>query len=502
MFETAELERKVTKRDFKMQVPVLRTELLKVQQELRREKRFQVMIVLGGVDGAGKSEMANTLSDWMDPRGIATHAFGSPTDDEREHPEYWRYWKTLPPKGDIAIYIGAWYSRPLIDNAYKRTGLAAYDRELSRVIAFERELASDGVLILKFWMHLSKKAQKKRLDALEKDPLTRWRVTDREKENWAMYDRFEVASDRLIRKTNTAETSWHIVEGEDTNYRTLSVARTVLNEMRQRISVKSVKATAVPSFVSSDQEPTINVLRQLELNQNLAKKEYKVQLEQYQGRLNRLALEARQSGLSIVLVFEGVDAAGKGGAIRRLVAALNAHQYRVIQIAAPTDEEKARHYMWRFWRHLPRAGFITLFDRSWYGRVLVERIENFATEIEWKRAYAEINDFEEQLVESNMVVVKFWIHISKEEQLKRFSARENTPYKRWKITDEDWRNRERWDEYEDAVDDMVQLTSTAAAPWTLVEGNDKRFARIKVLKTCCHFLEKALSRQKKKKTLS
>ena len=500
MFETAELGRKVTKRDFKVQVPALRTELLKVQQELRREKKFQVMIVLGGVDGAGKSEMANTLSDWMDPRGIATHAFGLPTEDERERPEYWRYWKTLPPRGDIAIYLGAWYLRPLLDNAYGRTGLATYDRDLNRIVAFERELVNDGVLILKFWMHLGKKAQKKRLDALEKDPLTRWRVTDREKENWKMYDKFEAASDRLIHKTNTAETAWHIIEGEDPNYRTLTVVRTALNEIRQRLSAKSVNASAVPSFVSSDQEPAINVLRHLDLNQDLSKKEYKIQLEKYQGRLNRLALEAHRSGLSTILVFEGADAAGKGGAIRRLVAALNAHQYKVIQIAAPTDEEKSRHYMWRFWRHLPRAGFITLFDRSWYGRVLVERIEKFATEGEWKRAYAEINDFEEQLVESNAVVIKFWIHISKEEQLKRFSARENTPYKRWKITDEDWRNREKWDEYEDAVDDMVQLTSTAAAPWTLVEGNDKRFARIKVLKTCCYFLEEALNRQKKKKT--
>ena len=198
MFETAELGRKVTKREFKIQVPALRTALLKVQQELRREKKFQVMIVLGGVDGAGKSEMANTLSDWMDPRGIATHAFGLPTEDERERPEYWRYWKTLPPRGDIAIYLGAWYLRPLLDNAYGRTGLATYDRDLNRIVAFERELVNDGMLILKFWMHLGKKAQKKRLDALEKDPLTRWRVTDREKKNWAIYDRFEVASDRLI----------------------------------------------------------------------------------------------------------------------------------------------------------------------------------------------------------------------------------------------------------------------------------------------------------------
>ena len=313
MFETAELGRKVTKRDFKVQVPALRTELLKVQQELRREKKFQVMIVLGGVDGAGKSEMANTLSDWMDPRGIATHAFGLPTEDERERPEYWRYWKTLPLRGDIAIYLGAWYLRPLLDNAHGRTGLATYDRDLNRIVAFERELVNDGVLILKFWMHLGKKAQKKRLDALEKDPLTRWRVTDREKENWKMYDKFEAASDRLIHKTNTAETAWHIIEGEDPNYRTLTVVRTALNEIRQRLSAKSVNASAVPSFVSSDQEPAINVLRHLDLNQDLSKKEHKIQLEKYQGRLNRLALEAHRSGLSTILVFEGADAAGKGG---------------------------------------------------------------------------------------------------------------------------------------------------------------------------------------------
>lgn len=499
MFETAELGRRVSRSHFKEQVPILRTELLKVQQQLRREKRFQVIIVFGGVDGAGKSETANRLNEWMDPRGMATHAFGRPTEDERDRPEYWRYWLELPPKGDIGIYLSAWYSRPMLDRVYGRSDLAAYDRDLSRIAAFEKELVDDGALILKFWMHLGKKAQKKRLNDLEKDPLTRWRVTEREKENWKMYDQFEIASDRLVHKTNTAETAWHIVEGEDANYRTLTVAGIVRDALQRKLQKDQQSARVAIPFVAETGARGPNVLTNLDMQQKCAKKEYQVLLEKYQGRLNQLTLEARRQGLSTILVFEGADAAGKGGAIRRLVAALDAHSYKVIPIAAPTDEEKARHYLWRFWRHLPRAGRVTLFDRSWYGRVLVERIEGFASEAEWKRAYAEINDFEEQLVERGAVVLKYWIHISKEEQLQRFKARENTPYKRWKITDEDWRNREKWEEYEGAVNDMVTLTSTGIAPWTLVEGNDKRFARIKVLKTACERLQEALKAPKSSK---
>ena len=191
-------------------------------------------------------------------------------------------------------------------------------------------------------------------------------------------------------------------------------------------------------------------------------------------------------------MFEGPDAAGKGGAIRRVNEALDARNYQVHGIAAPTDEEKAQHYLWRFWRCLSRAGVITIFDRSWYGRVLVERVEGLATEDEWRRSYAEINEFEDQLIDHGIVLVKYWVHITKDEQFARFKLREKTPYKRWKLTDEDWRNRDRWDEYEQAVNDMVQYTSTSAAPWTLVEGNDKRFARVKVVKTFCDRLTAAL----------
>jgi len=499
VFETAELGRKVTRREFKEQAPQLRIQLLEVQRQLRQEASFPVFIVFGGVNGAGKSETANVLTEWMDPRGINTRAFNRLSETEKHLPEYWRYWLALPPKGKFGIFLSAWYSKPLLDRAYGHAELAAFDQRLNRINAFEKELAADGALILKFWMYLGKEAQRKRLQILEKDPLTRWRVTDQEKKHWKMYESFKLASDRLLHKTSTSEATWHIIEGADPNYRTLAVAKHIRDAVQQRLGLGKKKAS-VKSARAKDNakapvfEPRIpNVLTRLDLDQRLAKKDYSVQLEQYQGRLNQLARQAKASDVSTILVFEGTDAAGKGGAIRRLTAAMDVRDYQVIPIAAPTDEEKAHHYMWRFWRHLPAAGRVTIFDRSWYGRVLVERVEGFASVDEWQRAYTEINDFEEQLVDHGVVLVKFWIHIAKDEQLRRFKDREETPYKRWKMTDEDWRNRKRWDEYEAAVDDMVTYTSTAFAPWTLVEGNDKRFARVKVLETLCKALKARLA---------
>jgi len=228
------------------------------------------------------------------------------------------------------------------------------------------------------------------------------------------------------------------------------------------------------------------------MSQKASTKTFDTKLEALQGRLNRLHRRAENRGLSTILVFEGADAAGKGGAIRRVTAALDARSYQVIPVAAPTDEERAHHYLWRFWRHLSRAGRVTIFDRSWYGRVLVERVEGFATEPEWRRAYSEINEFENELVESGIVLVKFWLQITLDEQLRRFKAREKIRHKRWKLTAEDWRNRDKWPDYEHAVNEMVERTSTRLAPWTLVEANDKSFARLKVLKAACDTIEAAL----------
>jgi polyphosphate kinase 2 (PPK2 family) len=237
----------------------------------------------------------------------------------------------------------------------------------------------------------------------------------------------------------------------------------------------------------------ITVLNSLDMSLALTPKEYKKELAKQQGRLSHLARKAVHEGLSSIIVLEGWDAAGKGGLVRRLVPAMDARHYHIIPIAAPTDEEKAHHYLWRFWRHISRAGDVTIYDRSWYGRVLVERVEGLATPEKWMRAYSEINDFEAQLVEHGIVLTKFWIHITPDEQLRRFQSREDTPFKNYKLTEEDFRNRQKWPLYETAVDDMVERTSTEYAPWTLIEGNDKHFARIKALRVLCDRLEYVLN---------
>ncbi|MCC7261303.1 MAG: polyphosphate:AMP phosphotransferase [Candidatus Latescibacteria bacterium] len=496
MFETAELGRKVSRQEYKAQVPQLRTELLELQQQLR-SAGFAVIVIFAGVDGAGKSETIDVLNEWMDPRGLLTRAFDPPTSEEQERPHFWRYWLALPPKGRIGLYLSSWYSQPLVDRVYGQIDQAIFDQSLNRITTFEKELAADGTLILKFWMHLGKKAQKRRLDALEKDPLTRWRVTKREKRHWKMYDLFESVADRLLHKTNTGEAPWYIVEGADHNYRTLSVATLLRDAIRRHLERRAVaggeKLPVKPVARVETRQPH-TVLSRLDMSQKVARAEYDLLLEKYQGKLHLLTREAKARQVSTILVFEGVDAAGKGGAIHRLTGAMDARLYQVIPIAAPTDEERAQHYLWRFWRHLPRAGRVTIFDRSWYGRVLVERVEGFADDAAWRRAYAEINDFEEQLAEHGVVLVKYWAHITQEEQLRRFESRQETPYKSYKLTAEDWRNREKWELYEQAVNDMVAYTSTNFAPWTLVEGNDKYFARLKVLRVLCERLGAALNR--------
>jgi polyphosphate:AMP phosphotransferase len=521
MFRTAELGQKVSKSEFAEREPVLRQELLDVQRRLREANRFPVIIVFAGVDGAGKGDTVNLLNEWMDTRWLMTRAYDKPSDEEHERPEYWRYWRDLPPRGRIGLFLSSWYSRPLLDRVYEDIDEATFDDRLDRILAFEKALADDGALILKFWMHLSHDAQKRRLKKLEKDPLKSWRVTEQDWEHWRIYDHFEAAAERIIMRTSTGTAPWSIVEGVDQHYRSLTVGTIIRDEISKRLEVLGLEPApeAVPEPVApvsgkgSKSAPiagkkeekdagkaelkSATVLSNLDMSLNLNKAAYKKQLKQYQAELNLLHRKALKEKISAILVFEGPDAGGKGGAIRRCTAALDARHYQVIQTAAPTDEERAHHYLWRFWRHLSRAGRITIFDRSWYGRVLVERVEGFASDDEWRRAYAEINDFEEQLTDHGIVLLKYWLHITKDEQLERFKAREQTPHKRWKLTDEDWRNREKWDDYERAVHDMVEHTSTRSAPWILVEGNDKPYARIKVLKTFCSKLEQALDEKKK-----
>lgn len=501
MFETAELGQTVSKEDYGERVPLLRERLLDAQQRLRAAE-IPVLVLFAGVDGAGKSDTTNLLNEWLDPRWITTMAYSAPSEEERERPEYWRYWRDLPAAGHIGIFLSAWYSRPLLQCAFEKITLDQLDDDLDQILAFERTLVDDGALILKFWMHLGKEQQHERLTALEADSTQQWRVTDRDWTHWKMYDQFVDAAERIIMRTSRGTAPWHIVEGMDARYRSLKVATTLLEEVERRLGdadgavvESSPPAPSNAGGASGDSLLTLperTILAGIDLRRSLGKKAYREQLGQLHARLNPLHRRAYESKVSVILVFEGWDAAGKGGAIRRVTQALDARNYKVHSIRAPTDEEQAHHYLWRFWRHVPRAGRFTIYDRSWYGRVLVERVEGFATETEWRRAYAEINDFERQLVDHGIVLAKFWIHISAEEQKRRFEARADTPYKRWKLTEEDWRNRERWEEYENAVDDMIERTSTGVAPWTLVPGNNKRHTRIEVLTTVCDRLEHRL----------
>ena len=491
MFESAELGHTISKADYEAQVPPLREALLDVQYKVLEQARFPVIVVVGGVDAAGKGATVNLLNAWMDPRHIRVHALGEPTEDERLRPPMWRYWRVLPPKGKAGVFFDSWYADPINRCAMGKANIDKLDAPLDEIRRFERMLIDEGALIVKFWFHLSKHTQKLRLKALEKDAKTRWRVTAADWEHHKRYKQFRKVSEHVLQTTSTAEAPWIVVEGTDFRYRNLTTGNVLLEAMQKRLAEPAEPAPllAAPLQVPLDDK---NVLAALDLAKTLSKKRYADALAKYQGRLNLLTRDPRFRQMSLIVAFEGVDAAGKGGAIRRVSGALDARQYHIIPVAAPTEEEKAQPYLWRFWRHIPRPGRVTIFDRTWYGRVLVERVEGLCSEADWMRAYGEINEFEEQLAAHRTVLVKFWMAISKEEQLKRFEEREAVGFKNYKITDEDWRNRDKWDQYTHAVCDMVDRTSTEQAPWTLVEANDKYYARIKVLETVCHRLEAAM----------
>lgn len=492
MFESAELGHHIDKDVYKREAPRLRAELLDIQYEVLAQKAFPVVILVSGVDGSGKGETINLLYSWMDPRHISTLAFAEPSDEERERPYMWRYWRALPPKGKIGIFAGSWYSQPISERISGEMGRAELAERLEEINRFEAMLVNEGALVLKFWFHLSREAQKKRLKLLASNPQTAWRVSKKIYARQKTYQQLQTTASHVLRVTNTAKAPWIIVEGTDDAYRSLTVGRVIRDAMQRRLSQPVAPVPVAPPVHHAVDKRS--VLGELDLSQSLGKKEYERLLARYQARLAELLRAPRfSSRYSLVLVFEGSDAAGKGGSIRRLTAAMDARHYQIVPIAAPTEEERDQPYLWRFWRHVPRTGRVTIFDRSWYGRVLVERVEGYCREEDWLRAYAEINDFEDQLEDDGALVVKFWLQISADEQLRRFKEREQTDFKRFKITAEDWRNRDKWDDYLTAACDMIDRTSTDIAPWTLVEANDKNFARIKVLRTVCERIEAALA---------
>lgn len=496
MFETAELGRTLRKQEYEAALPELRSRLVQAQFALK-QTRSPVIVIISGVDGAGKARVVHRLHEWLDPRGVSTLAFDDPSDEERERPYSWRFWRALPPRGRIAIHYGSWYRQPMIRTVRGKLNRAQFDAALRRITAQEQMLADDGAVFLKLWFHLSKDAQYNRLKELEADPHQHWRVLPSDWKLHRLYDTFVRVAGRMIRLTDGTHAPWHLIESIDPRHRDLTAGRLLLAAFEQALAhaepPKVARARPVrPGLKLTPTSATRTILDTIDLGRSLGKTAYRTQLKQRQAEWHQLIWQAAEAGLSNVMVFEGWDAAGKGSCIRHVTEAMDPRLYQIVPVAAPTDEERAHHYLWRFWRQLPRDGRVAIFDRSWYGRVLVERVEKLATPAEWTRAYREINNFEEQLCEHGIVLHKYWIHISKEEQLARFQKRETVDYKRYKITPEDWRNRRKWNAYKSAVNDMVAHTSTGAAPWTLVPGNDKRFARVFILKDLTRRLKKAL----------
>lgn len=517
MLEKVDLTKKLSKEEYKEKMPQLEARLGRLQRECKA-LGIPIMIVFEGFGASGKGLQIGRLIQSMDPRGFEVHPIKNETEEERMHPFMWRFWTKTPAKGRIAIYDGSWYRRVLIDRFEKRTKNKELADVFHSINSFEEQLAEDGTLIIKLLLDIDKKEQKKRFDKLEKNKETAWRVTQGDKERNVHYDEYAAMMEDMLFKTDTDYAPWTIIESMDKRFATLKIYTTVIKAMADQIeklqkekeekeakkladseSAAGGETDAVAEIAKEADEEMkdlqVSILSKADLSLHYTREEYKEKLDKLQKKVEKLHGELYRRRIPVVLGFEGWDAGGKGGAIKRLTERMDARGYVVNPTASPNDIEKAHHYLWRFWRAMPKDGHVAVFDRTWYGRVMVERIEGFCTTEEWKRAYKEINDMEKDLYDAGAVVIKFWMHIDKDEQERRFRERQENPEKQWKITDEDWRNREKWDQYEDAVNEMLMRTSTDYAPWVVVEGNDKYYARVKVLRTVVEAIEARLKEE-------
>lgn len=548
MFSYAESDPVIDEARAKAQEKRLRTDLLKAQYQRLHQAKRTLLVVISGLDGAGKGASVCLLNEWMDARHIRTLAFSDPGPEEEVRPYFWRYWQELPPKGNVGIVFGSWYHDLLKEAARKKPDMQRIETLAEDIRDFESTLAHNGVQILKLWYHLSAEAQRTRVDQLLSDPDTAWQVAPEDIKVRKKFARLRNAGALAISLTDKEHAPWHIVPAADRRLRTLRTGELVRDALRAPLRRRGPAAEAAGSTKDehrverhltlvgepgtggsamaapvagglSLRDPDVGAvalgdpadtrgampgfhivrLEDLDYQARLADDEYDHLLEEWQGRLARAVRHRRFNTLPLVLLFEGQDAAGKGGTIRRVTHAIDARQFRAIPISAPTPEELARPYLWRFWRDLPQPGRIVIFDRSWYGRVLVERVEKLTPPDDWQRAYTEINQFEAQLRDSGTLVLKFWLAITRDEQLERFQERESSPFKAFKLTPEDWRNRKKWDAYTAAANEMFMRTSTRDHPWHVVSANDKKHARIAVLEHIVLAVEQAGRRKERRK---
>lgn len=491
MLEKIDLSKTMDKKEYKKRMEVLEPKLARLQRELK-SCNVPVMIVFEGFGGAGKGTQINHLIEPMDPRGFTVYSTQAETQEEQYHPFLWRFWNKTPEKGRIAIFDRSWYGKLLVERYEKKTHKKDIPGVLEDIENFEKQLTDDGTLLIKFFLAISEKEQGKRFDKLLSKEETSWRVSKADKDRNKHYEEYARMADEMLTRTDTEYAPWTIIEAHDERYAAVKILTTVVEAFEERYEKEQITQPRQIDGKFGQNDLKESVLKKVDLSKKLDRETYEKKLDELQKKLTLLHSEIYAKRIPVVLAFEGWDAGGKGGAIKRLTRALDPRGYTVNPTSSPNDIERAHHYLWRFWTKMPKDGHIAIFDRTWYGRVMVERIEGFCTTQEWQRAFKEMNQMEQQLVNHGAIVIKFWMHIDKEEQERRFKERQENPDKQWKITDEDWRNREKWELYEQAVDEMMVRTSTVNAPWVIVEGNDKLYARIKVLETVVDALEKRL----------
>lgn len=511
MLEKIDLSRKAEKEVYRQAKETYGPRLGLAQRRLK-EAGIPVLILFDGMDAAGKGTQINRLIQFLDPRGFDVYASSRVTEDEAMRPFLWRFWTLTPENGRIAVFDRSWYRKVREDRFEGRTAKKELAEAFRDICSFEKQLTDSKAVIIKLFLYISREEQKKRFKKLEESGETAWRVT---KEDWKRnedYDRYLKINEEMLERTDTEYAPWTIIEATDKSYGAMKILKTVTETLEDALAktaeeerLKEEKKKAAETLLKAGENPAENsryqngVLSGIDLSKTMPREAYKKEIDRLQKKLELLHSELYRLRIPVVLGFEGWDAGGKGGAIRRLTSHLDPRGYQVCPTAAPNDIEKKHHYLWRFWNRMPKAGHIAIFDRTWYGRVMVERIEGFCREEEWRRAYQEINEMESHLVNAGAVVLKFWLQIDKDEQKRRFEERMRIPEKQWKITDEDWRNREKWDQYELAVNEMLVRTSTTYAPWIVVEGNCKYYARVKVLRTVVEALEKKIAQVKQEK---
>ena len=464
-------------------------EALNACQMKIKEAGLPVMVIFEGWGAAGKGSVLGRVIKSIDPRFFKVQTYAAPTAEEKRYPFLYRYIKDIPEKGKFTFYDTYWMEEITDARLDGSMSDAEYEERIDSINRTERTLVDNGYLVMKFFFQIGKKEQKRRLDELLDNKDTKWRVDKSDLYENKHYDESIKVYDKYLKDTNSPTAPWYIIDAKDKKFAELQVLEFLNSGIETALKNKDLAVPILQNTFALKKTPK---LKDIELKgKTLTEEEYDKRLDELQDELRQLHYKLYRKKIPVIIAYEGWDAAGKGGNIKRITGALDPRGFEVLPIASPEPHEKARHFLWRFWTRLPKTGHIAIFDRTWYGRVMVERIEGFCSENDWQRAYNEINEFEKELTDWGAVVIKFWVQIDKRTQLKRFKERQATPEKQWKITDEDWRNREKWNQYESAIDEMIQKTSTEFAPWYILESVDKKYARIKALEIVIDQIKKA-----------